>query len=368
MQASRPVILLGHGVRAAGAAHLVPKVLDWGIPVLASWQAKDMIDHDHRMFMGCPGIYGNRAANKALYEANEVLAIGNRLSIWNVGYEGIDKYKRLYMVDVDESEVRKPSNAHAKWIKQDAKSFIEEHEPKSSGIEAWLLQCSVWREQYPTIEAAHDDAGGYINSYLFFDRLNGYLRQDEIVAIDCGSACASAFQALKTRPPMRLLSSGGLGEMGCALPAAIGASFARNKGEVICIVGDGGLMLNLQDLQTIVHHQLPIKIIVCVNDGYLMIKHTQANAGMTPSGVDVASGVSIPRVQQLAMIFGFDAALVQSWRDFQQAMPQFFDHKGPALIEYRMHPQQKCVPKLEPVFVEGKPTSPRFSDMSPILP
>lgn len=361
----RPVILAGHGIRASGAADLAPLLLDLGIPVLASWQAKDLFSHEHSMFFGCPGIYGTRLANKVLAHADHVLAIGNRMSIWNVGYEGLPKRALVEAVDV---QAQAPG---AKHIVQDAKAYIEELLKTSARFAwpSWVAKCATWRAIYPLIESpTHDDHEGHINSYRFVDALHEYLRADEIVAIDCGAAAACAFQTLRPRPPQRLLSSGGLGEMGCAIPAAIGASFARNKGEVLCLVGDGAMMLNLQELQTIVHHDLPVKIIVFRNDGYLMIKHTQKLAGMDYSGVDKPTGVSVPSFNMIAYAFRMHTGIVQTWEDFRRMMPQFFSHKGPAMIEYRMHPEQKIYPKLDPVRnADGSVSSPPFDKMSPVL-
>lgn len=346
MPPSRPVILLGHGIRAAGAAHLAPRLLELGVPVLASWQAKDLVDNTHPMFMGCPGIYGNRAANLALHHATEILAIGNRLAIWNVGYEGIRADQALIIVSLDEPEAKRYPKA--KWINEDCRTFLERRVwPQRDDIEPWREKCSMWNTVHRWLEMpTHADTDGCINSYGFFTHLSKFLREDEHIAIDCGSACSSAFQTLRVKPPMRLLSSGGLGEMGCALPAAIGASFARGKGEVICIAGDGAMMMNLQELQTIVHHNLPVKMIVCRNDGYLMIRRTQENASMPHSGVNAATGVSTPRFQQLAFAFGIHAASVTTWEDFDNAVPAWLAHKGPALIEYHMSPNQLIAPKL----------------------
>lgn len=366
MPPSRPIILLGHGIRAAGAAHLAPRLFDYGVPIVASWQAKDLVDNDHPLFLGCPGIYGNRAANKALAAATEILAIGNRLSIWNVGHEGIRADQELILVTLDDAEAARYPKAT--WVREDCRSFLERRgaERSREDISQWRTQCILWRQAHLWVEeGTHDDPEGYINSYRFFDELNDYLRDDEQITIDCGSACASAFQVLRIRPPQRIYSSGGLGEMGCALPAAIGVSFAREKGEVLCIAGDGGLMMNLQELQTIVHHQLPVKIIVARNDGYLMLKHTQKNAGFALSGVDEASGVSCPRFHQLAYAFGMHAASVYSWKDFHEAVPALLNHKGPALLEYHMHPMQTIAPKLGYSTVNGKQVYDRFDNMIP---
>jgi acetolactate synthase-1/2/3 large subunit len=155
--------------------------------------------------------------------------------------------------------------------------------------------------------------------------------------------------------------------MGCGLPMAIGASFARNKGEVLCMIGDGGAMMNLQELQTIAHHKLPIKIIVFDNDGYLMIKHTQKIAGNPLFGVDKATGVSCPSFSAVAKAFEIPACRIVSWVGFDREIKWFMNAPGPALMVYHMDPEQPLVPKLNPIFIDGKPTSPRFCDMSPIL-
>jgi acetolactate synthase-1/2/3 large subunit len=363
---SRPVILLGHGIRAAGAAHLAPRLLELGVPVLASWQAKDLVDNDHPMFLGCPGIYGNRAANKALAGATEILAIGNRLAIWNVGYGGIREDQELIIVSLDEAEAKR--YPHATWIREDCKSFLERSIlPLPNEIARWRTQCLLWRAAHPWVESpAHDDTT-YINSYRFFDALHPYLRSDEAIAIDCGAACASAFQTLRVKPPQRIYSSGGLGEMGCALPAAIGVSFARDKGPVLCIIGDGAMMMNLQELQTIVHHQLPVKIIVCRNEGYLMLKHTQRGAGMAYAGVDAASGMSLPDFRRIALAFGITAGEVRTWDDYRRIVPGMLSCEGPCLIEYIMHPEQPCVPKLSYKVKDGKPIYDTFDQMSPSI-
>jgi acetolactate synthase-1/2/3 large subunit len=186
-----------------------------------------------------------------------------------------------------------------------------------------------------------------------------------VIVTDMGTPHICAHQVLRLKPPQRLMSSGGLGEMGCGLPAAIGASFARDKGEVLCLVGDGGMMLNLQELATIVHHRLPIKIIVFSNDGYGMIKKTQERAGQMHVAVDKASGVSMPSFRALAHAWGMAACDVRTWKEFNRAMPVLFGSREPSLVEYHMDPDQPMVPKLDPVYVDGKATSPRFCDLSP---
>jgi acetolactate synthase-1/2/3 large subunit len=154
--------------------------------------------------------------------------------------------------------------------------------------------------------------------------------------------------------------------MGCGMPAAIGASFARGKGEVLCLVGDGGMMLNMQELQTIAHHQLPIKIIVFENDGYSMIKGTHKNMNLPYAGVDRASGVSMPDFCKLAAAFNISTCSVNQWDTLRQRLGLLFKIKGPFLMVINIDPEQEFVPRLKPIMSEGKITPARFDQLSPI--
>lgn len=363
MNWSKPVFILGQGIRAAGVDPSC--LLDTDVPILTSWSAKDLVDNWHPNYFGCPGNYGQRVANKVLYEADTVIAIGCRLPIWTVGWSGIKPSQKLLMVDCDAGETKR--FPHAEHIGTDIREFIEEQSLEWP-VADWLTSCKDWKAKYPLLEqGTHDDAGGYINSYLFTARFEGFLKDDAVIVVDAGCCMCPTFQVLRVKPPQRILHSGGLGEMGSSLPGAIGASFARNKGEVLCIVGDGGFMLNIQELQTVVHHQLPIKIIVYRNNGYAMIRHSQGVLGLEESGVSPETGLSFPDFVKVARAFGLIAWDVRSWADYHSIMPMFFGYHGPALIQYWQHPMQKALPKLNPVIADGKIGNPEFWDLSPRL-
>ena len=230
----------------------------------------------------------------------------------------------------------------------------------------WLDACNALRNTYPWIEfPTHEDVNGKPNSYRVVDALNRWIRHDEIITTDMGAALVCGFYGLRLRPPQRLLTSGGLGEMGCGLPAAIGASFARGKGEVLCLNTDGGMMLNLQELSTVLHHNLPIKMLVFANDVYAMIRGTQDNLGYAHRGVD-GKDISLPNYRRLAQSWGIIGADVYTWAQFYDILPQFFSVKAPAIMVVHIDPAQKFHPKLEPIMVDGKPTSPRFNQLSPL--
>lgn len=358
----RPVVLLGHGVRASHAEALVPYLMTLGVPVVTSWPAKDLVDNEHPNYMGCSGIYGNRSANRVIHEADTIIAIGNRMAIWNIGYEGPRQDQHVIMVDCDGDEVAKFPNAD--WVKMSIPVFMAAL--TSCERPDWLALCKQWRYGHPWLESpAHDDREGYVSAYTFTYNLHKYLRHDEVIVTDMGTPLITAHQVLRLRPPQRLMTSGGLGEMGCALPAAIGASFARGKGQVLCLHADGGMMMNLQELQTIVHHKLPIKIIVYENDGYGMIKETQGKAGMPLVSVNRQTGVSIPDLRMVAHSFGLAACDVRTWPEIDRALTALFASTEPGVVVFHMDPAQPMVPKLDPIYVDGKPTSPAFWDMSP---
>jgi acetolactate synthase I/II/III large subunit len=268
-------------------------------------------------------------------------------------------HQEIFMVDLDENEVRKFPKA--KWINEDARYFS----PRCPPDYEWLTQCKKWEEENPWLEpGTHDDVDGYINAYRFTHGLQKYFKEDQIIVTDMGTSLITAHQVLRLKPPQRIMTSGGLGEMGCALPAAVGASFARGKAPVLCLHCDGGMMLNLQELQTIVHHNLPIKIIVYRNEGYLMIRHTQRVAGMKESGVAPDSGVSFPNFRHVALAFGMHAGEVRSWEDYERVIG-LLNSDGPCLIEYHMNTRQTLLPKLEYEMVDGKQVYVSFDQMSP---
>jgi acetolactate synthase-1/2/3 large subunit len=362
-KAERPVIILGYGIRSSGADPT--PLLKLGIPVLASWQAADLVDNEHICYFGRPGVYGQRVANEVLYNADVILAVGNRMSPWQIGYSGLRPEQKLIMVDIDRAEVERFPNAT--WINEDAGKFIDRMDKRFIWqADDWLETCCRWRSQYPLVE--HSDANGFMNSYRIVDRLQKWLRPDEVIVTDVGGMMCPPFQVLRLKPPQRLMTSGGLGEMGMAIPAAIGASFARNKGEVLCLVGDGGAMLNLQELQTIVYHKLPVKIILFENGGYSMIKHTQKNLSLKQTGVGPDSGLSFPNFRWLAHSFGMLACDVSKWDEFDTAMDQLFAAKEPSMVVIHMDPEQKFVPKLEPtIHPDGRIDPAQFNVMSPLL-
>jgi acetolactate synthase-1/2/3 large subunit len=376
--AARPVLWLGQGIRLSGAVHVVESLLGaLGVPTLVSWSGIDMVDSEHPLVYGRAGVYGQRCANFVLQNADLVVAIGTRLAIPQVGYalDELARAAKLIVVDVDEAEATKHGARVALPVVADAGVFIKTvlntlGSSRMTAPKDWIAQCDAYRHRYPWVGPEHADQPPFLNSYRFMDMLVRYFKPDQVVVTDVGPGLMSGHQVIKIKPGQRLMTSTGLGEMGYGLPGAIGASFARDRGEVMCLTGDGGMMLNLQELQTIVHHRLPIKLIIFNNDGYLMIKHTQNSlfAGRHVA-VDRASGVSCPDFSALATAFGLPAYQIRDEKDFDRVIPQVQAESGPVVCEVFMHPEQPYVPKLSLApRADGSIVSPPLEDLSPLLP
>ncbi|MCW3108412.1 MAG: acetolactate synthase isozyme 1 large subunit-like [Segetibacter sp.] len=376
--AKRPLIWLGNGIRLANANHLIEQLLTkYNIPALVSWAGIDMIDSNHALVFGRAGTYGQRCANFIVQNCDFLLCIGTRMAIPQVGYE-IKEFARdatIAVVDIDDNEINKYGERYDIHIPANAKDFMEtlleaSHDYKYD-YSQWISYCEDLRRKYPWVnQNDHPDENGFINSYRFMERLNNHFKPDQVVVTDMGTALLSGHQVLKFKDGQRLMTSTGLGEMGYGLPAAIGASFGNNKGEVMCLNCDGGMMMNLQELQTIVHHELPIKLFIFNNDGYLMIKHTQkALFEGRNTGTDAKSGVSCPDFSAVADAFKIKNFRIRTWEDFDEVIPQVQAFNGPVICEVFMHPQQLFVPKLSvAIKKDGTLISPPLEDLSPLLP
>jgi len=378
-KARRPLFWLGNGIRLADAQNLVQELIeDFSIPTLVSWAGIDLVDSNHPLVYGRAGTYGQRCANFILQNCDFLICIGTRLAISQIGYDisEIARGAKIAFIDIDKHEISKLGDKINFKINANAKDFIQIMLTKSTQVDKytfqpWIERCNYFRENYPWVnENDHPDVDGFINSYRFMEKLNNHLKQDQVITTDMGTALLSGHQVLRLNKGQRLMTSTGLGEMGYGLPAAIGASIANNKGEVLCLNCDGGMMMNLQELQTIIHHKLPIKIIIFNNDGYLMIKHTQnALFKGRRSGVDKNTGVSCPDFVKLAKAFGFPDYQIRTWADFDKVIPEVQEFDGPLICEVFMHPQQLFVPKLSlAIQNDGSLISPPLEDLFPFVP
>lgn len=374
-QSKRPVLWLGHGIRLSGSESLITELLDHlDIPALVSWQGIDMVDSQHPLIFGRAGVYGQRYSNFIVQNSDLVVCIGTRMAYPQIGYD-INEFAReakVVAVDIDQKELDKFKERLSVAVCSDAGDFIRGilSQPKpENNVSTWIEQCHKYRESFPIIGKEHDDTNGFMNSYRFMQRMNSDISSDEIIVTDMGTALLSAHQVLDIKPPQRLMTSTGLGEMGYGLPAALGASFGANKKQVVCLNCDGGMMMNLQELQTVVHHDLPIKIIIFNNDGYLMIKNSQKSlfdGRYTCS--DKKSGVTCPDYKKVGDAFGFETYQLYNWDDYERYFSDFLANPKASICEVFMDPEQACLPKLGVAVKEdGSLVSPPLEDLTPLV-
>ena len=370
----RPVIIGGNGIRLAGAKNEFKQFLDYiRIPTLLTWSGIDLLDNNNPNFFGRFGLYGQRAANFIVQNADLVIVLGSRLALPQVGYDfsQFARDAKIIVVDIDDLEGQKYSVY--KHIEEDCKDVLQYLIDTSYMMhgyrEDWINKCNEFKEKYPWIEEEHKD-NGYINSYKFIDKLSEHLKDNHIIVTDMGTALLSGHQAIKLKPNQTMFTSLGLGEMGYGLPGALGAQAACPDRPVLCLNCDGGIMMNLQELHTIIENDMPIKIIIFNNDGYLMIKHTQK---MLFKGdyvsVDKKTGIGLPQFNKLMPAFGYEYYKMNNWDTFEETIEQFLNDPKAACLEVFMDPEQDFIPKVKGVVREdGSIFPPPIEEMSPLLP
>lgn len=367
--AKRPVILAGHGIKLSKSVDLFKsRVASLNVPFLLTWSAIDLVDHKNSLYFGIPGVYGQRSANFIFQKCDLLITIGTRLTIPQTGYDvgEVARNANIVMVDIDETEFKEFVDLP---IKSDCGTFLEMMNNVGGAYDLWVDECCKIRGEFPIIEEHHKD-DTFPNSYKMIDKISEHLKPDQIIVTDMGTALLSGHQSITLGDRMTMFSSYGLGEMGYGLPAAFGAAIAGNGREVLCLNCDGGMMMNIQELQTIIQHGLRVKIIIFNNDGYLMIKHTQKMLFKgNYAAVDKNTGIVLPDYMKVAKAFGYENFRVKSWEEFDFYFPRFMAYDGPAICELFMPPDQEFLPKVKGVLQkDGSIFAPPIEEMSPIVP
>jgi len=374
--AERPAVLAGAGIRLSGAHESFLEVIDkLGIPVTTGWNAHDAIWNAHRLYVGRPGTVGDRAGNFAVQNADFLLVLGSRLNIRQISYNWGAFARAAYkvMIDVDPAELSKATLSIDQPICADLNEALPllaslefERRPAHEGYLQWCLERA---QRFPVVLPEYSKSSEPVNPYVFVQALFEQLGEGEIVVTGDGTACVVTFQAADLKPGQRLYTNSGCASMGYDLPAAIGAYWAGNGRRVICIAGDGSVMLNLQELQTIAGTCIPVKIFVLNNDGYSSIRQTQHTYFPdNPIGCDPTSGVTFPDYVAVARAFGIEARRCASHRDLASMIRVTLDGEGPQLLEVVLDPDQPFAPKLSSRQLEdGRMVSAPLEDLSPFL-
>ena len=376
-KSKRPLILAGHGVRLAGASVDFIKLAEaHQIPMITSWNGDDVVNADHDLFVGRPDTFAARGVNFAIQNADLLISIGSRLPFMVTGYNSKDfaRNARVVMVDIDQAEMDKSCLNLFSKVYSDAKVFLialnEQLQDDLFQVPVeWVEQCQNWKKKYPVILPEYKDQQGSVNSYYFIELLSGLLKANDVIVTDMGLSFVGTHQAFVNKKGQKLFTNSGFAPMGWGLPAAVGACIAHKKQRTICLTGEGGLMMNIQELATVMHHKLPIKLFIYNNGGYLTIKQTQQlgfNARLMGSNAD--SGISFPDLVKIAEAHGIPAIRLDSHKNLKENIQKFLKEEGMGVCELMLdHEQDQCPKAINRRKPDGTTEPTVFEDMYPFL-
>jgi acetolactate synthase-1/2/3 large subunit len=371
-KAKRPMIIAGNGIRLSNTVDEFNKFVDeFNIPVTASYLAIDLMSTSNDKFIGRLGTKGDRAGNFALQNADFVLVLGSRLSVALTGFE-YDLFMRdakVVVIDIDAKEHQKNTVRIDKFVNANLKNFFKKTNEKSVKLDTkdWISKCNYWKDKWP-VALERYESEEKINKYTFIDHLCKFLKDDTAVVSDAGSSYYVTSQALRIRGNQRYITSGAQADMGFTMPAAIGTCFAKN-GEVVGITGDGSFQMNIQELQTIVHYNLPLKLFVWNNNGYLSIRATQRKFfDGRAIGTDKDSGISFPEIEKIALAYGIKYFIAKDVSELDLVLASVMNYNGPVLCEIMCPENQEIIPATASLRREdGTMVSKPLEDMYPFL-
>lgn len=376
MAAKRPVLIGGHGIRACGARGQYLRLLELlKVPAVTTFNAVDMVPTDHPCYGGRIGTVGTRGGNFTLQNADLALFIGTRNNIRQVSY-GWKAYARhafKVVVDVDAAELAKHTVVPDLAVHSDAGFFISELLLALKGKALpdrteWLEWCAKRVRKYPVVLPQYWDLK-HISPYCLVDAITRLAPLDNTLVAANGTACVAAFQAGQYREGHRAFWNSGCASMGYDVPAAIGACYGSGRKPVICLAGDGSIMMNLQELETIGYNKLPVKVFVLDNGGYVSIRQTQAGFfGMPYIGCGPESGVGFPSFEKLGEAFGMKTASIVSYAGMEDIIKEVLSEKGPVLCHVQLDRTYSFAPKLSSERKpDGRMISKPLEDMHPFL-
>ena len=376
-EAQRPIVIAGTGVRISGGYDTFLRVIDkFQIPVATAFNAHDLVWDEHPLYVGRPGTVGDRAGNFAVQNADFVLILGCRMNIRQISYNWSSFARSAFkvMIDIDNAELDKPTLAIDLPIHADVAEVLSVLDvlPNYSARAAhrdYLQWCQIRRNTYPVTAEPSSTSPNAIDPYAFLHELFSSLEDDDVVVAGDGTACVATFQVATIRRHQRLYSNSGAASMGYDLPAAVGAAVARGGKRVICIAGDGSIMMNIQELQTIAGLALPVKIFVINNGGYSSIRQTQGN--FFPDnivGCDAKSGLSFPDFVSVGNAFRIPSQRCDSPGTVSKAIKDTLEGRRPSLLEVVVDPDRPFSPKLSSrQLPDGSMVSSPLEDMAPFL-
>ena len=383
--AKRPVFHAGYGIRLSGGYQAFRDAMEkLNIPVVTYWNAVDLIEDEHPLYCGRAGNMGDRPGNWAIQNADLILAVGTRISIRQVGYNWKTwaREAEVIMVDIDKAELKKPT-LHVEYpVWADAKDFLTKLAAAAgdasfggsvfNGLD-WLETCRRWKRDYPAVLPRQwEENGSTANVYAFVRYLSSRLPENSLTAVSNGACCVVGNQAYVIQKGSRMANNSAIASMGYGLPAAIGTCIGGGRRETICLEGDGSIMMNLQELQTIITQKLPIKIFLINNNGYHSIRITQNNlfGQHTKVGIGPESGdLSFPEFKKIAEAFGYRYFCAHSNAEMKKVVDEVLALDGPVFTEIFTDTVQVWEPKSSAKRLpDGTIVSPPLEDLAPFLP
>lgn len=381
--AKRPVIYAGYGIRLADGFDEFREALEkLNVPIVTYWNAIDLIEDNNNLYVGRGGNMGDRAGNFAVQNSDLILAIGTRISIRQTGYsfQTWAREAKVIMVDIDRAEMKKHTIHVDMPVWADAKDFLcalnagidEAAGPVFKGSE-WIEICQNWKRDYPvTLQRHWDETEGYVNIYAFMRYMSSCLPENSLTAVSNGACCVVGHQDYMIKEGTRFIINSAIASMGYGLPAAIGACIADGRKNTICLEGDGSIMMNLQELQTIVTNKLPIKIFLINNQGYHSIRITQNNlfsenckVGIGPDSNDL----SFPEFSKIAEAFGYPYCSAHNNDEMKEVVSRVLEHDSFIFCEIFTDTTQVWEPKSSTKkLADGTLVSPPLEDLAPFLP
>jgi acetolactate synthase-1/2/3 large subunit len=351
-ESKRPLVLLGYGVQRSGGNELARRLVnEFHLPFVTTWGAVDFLPSDHALNLGRPGVAGQRGANLAVQNCDLLIALGSHLPIPVTGtmFASFARAAKIVMVDIDPVEIHESSIPVHLPIAADVRMFLEkflEYRPHEMPVtsESWLSTCALYRSRY--LQAPAPEAGE-LTAYTMVSMLSELSEDDDIIVVDGGGTNVYiSFQTFKVKGRQRMILSTGLCCMGSGLPETIGAYYASGGKRVLCLTGDGSFQLNIQELQTICHHKIPVKIFVTENGGYLSIRQTQKEflegqyVGSAPE-----SGMSLPDYTKVAEAYGIPSFTIHNTSELRPTMSRVLAMEGPTVCIIHCSPTQEVIPR-----------------------
>ena len=376
-KSKRPIIISGQGVRISGAIELLSKLVKlFKIPVVTPYLGIDTIRHDEESYIGKTGVKGERAANLAMQNSDLILSIGSSLHVSVIGYnyQQFAREAKKIIVDIDEITHSKRTINIDQFVHGDARDFLnllleQLTDENSLNYASWLEKCNDWKEKYPTCLPEYKNTKNEVNSYFFIDQVCKNSKEGDIFVADAGGTFYAVSQAVTlTKPNQRYIPSSAMATMGYSLPAAIGISVATGN-RVISFTGDGSLQQNIQEFQTLVEYNLPVKLFVLNNDGYHSIRTSQTNYfEKRYIGESSQSGISFPDTVKIAEVYGIKAFRINQPSEVNDIVNQVLNYDGPVICDVIVPREQEIVPTVASrVNDDGSMSSTPLEDMYPFL-